>query len=66
VDATHITVEVSGTTATLTGTVTSWQQRDSAERAAAAAPGIAHVENRIEVHSMGDLGDASDDSLAET
>jgi osmotically-inducible protein OsmY len=45
----HITVTVSGDTATLTGTVGTWLQRDSAERAAANSPGIAHVDNRIVV-----------------
>jgi osmotically-inducible protein OsmY len=49
VDAGSITVTVSGDTASLTGTVSSWLQRESAERAAANAPGIARVENRIVV-----------------
>ena len=51
VDARHITVTVSGTTALLTGTVETWTQRDAAERAAANAPGIAYVDNRIAVES---------------
>ena len=54
VDARHITVTVSGNTATLTGTVGTWLQRESAERAAANAPGIAHVDNRIMVQSFHD------------
>lgn len=54
VDARHITVTVSGDTAILTGTVGTWLQRDSAERAAANAPGIAHVDNRIIVQSFHD------------
>jgi osmotically-inducible protein OsmY len=54
VDARHITVTVSGNTATLTGTVGTWLQRDSAERAAANSPGIAHVDNRIVVQSLHD------------
>jgi osmotically-inducible protein OsmY len=54
VDARHITVTVSGDTATLTGTVGTWLQRDSAERAAANAPGIARVENQITVQSFHD------------
>jgi len=54
VDARHITVTVSGDTATLTGTVGTWLQRDSAERAAANAPGIAQVDNRIIVQSFHD------------
>jgi osmotically-inducible protein OsmY len=54
VDARHITVTVSGDTATLTGTVGTWLQRESAERAAASAPGIARVDNRIAVQSFHD------------
>jgi osmotically-inducible protein OsmY len=54
VDARHITVTVMGDTATLTGTVATWLQRDSAERAAASAPGIARVDNRIVVQSFHD------------
>jgi len=54
VDARHITVTVSGDTATLTGTVATWLQRDSAERAAANAPGIARVDNHIMVQSFHD------------
>jgi osmotically-inducible protein OsmY len=49
VDARGITVVVSDNTVTLTGTVSSWHERDSAERAAMHAPGITHVDNRIEV-----------------
>ena len=51
VDARHITVTVSGNRVILTGEVSTWLQRESAERAAADAPGIAHVENRIAVHT---------------
>jgi osmotically-inducible protein OsmY len=54
VDARHITVTVSGNTAALTGTVATWLQRESAERAAANAPGIASVDNRIVVQSFDD------------
>jgi osmotically-inducible protein OsmY len=64
VDARHVAVEVTGTTAILTGTVASWLQRESAERAAASAPGIAHIENRIEVRSVREAGDDPDDTLA--
>jgi osmotically-inducible protein OsmY len=49
IDARHITVTVSGDKAILTGSVGSWLQRESAQRAAADAPGVAHVENRIVV-----------------
>jgi osmotically-inducible protein OsmY len=62
VDARHVNVDVSGSTVTLTGTVGSWLQRESAERAAASAPGIATVENRILVQSMRDPAD--DDTRA--
>jgi len=54
VDARHVTVSVTGNTATLTGTLGTWLQRDSAERAAANAPGIAYVDNRISVQSLHD------------
>jgi osmotically-inducible protein OsmY len=49
IDARHITVTMAGEKAILTGTVGSWLQRESAERAAADAPGVAQVENRIGV-----------------
>jgi len=49
VNSRHVTVDVSGTTAVLTGRVATWLQRDAAERAAANAPGIGHVDNRIAV-----------------
>jgi osmotically-inducible protein OsmY len=53
-DARHIAVTVSGTTVVLTGTVGTCLQRESAERAAANAPGVAHVDNRIIVQSSHD------------
>ena len=48
-NARHVNVEIKGSTAVLTGTVSTWGQRELAERAAAGAPGIAKVENLIEV-----------------
>jgi osmotically-inducible protein OsmY len=48
-DADHMAVTVTGDTAILTGTVRSWLQRESAERAAADAPGIVHIDNQIVV-----------------
>jgi osmotically-inducible protein OsmY len=48
-DARNIRLTVSGTVALLTGKVGSWLQRDAAEHAAASAPGITHVDNRIVV-----------------
>jgi osmotically-inducible protein OsmY len=47
IEAGHISVTVSGKKVILTGTVASWLQRESAERAAADAPGVACVENRL-------------------
>jgi osmotically-inducible protein OsmY len=55
VDARHIIVTVTGDTATLSGAVGTWLQRDCAERAAMAAPGIAHVDNQIQVQSLSDF-----------
>ena len=54
VDARHVGVSVSRDTATLTGTVGTWLQRESAERAAADAPGIGEVINQIEVKPADD------------
>ena len=46
-DAKRIDVTISDNTARLTGTATSWQQRQAAEHAAYAAPGITMVDNQI-------------------
>ena len=51
-DARRIAVSVAGDTATLTGTVSTWLERDSAERATADAPGIVTVLNRIAVEPV--------------
>jgi osmotically-inducible protein OsmY len=48
-DARRITVEVEGSTVKLYGSVRSWVERDEAERAAWAAPGVTKVENHITV-----------------
>ena len=48
-DADHITVEASGSTVTLRGKVQSWAERDEAERAAFWAPGVAKVNNLVEI-----------------
>lgn len=50
VDARHISISVSGEVVLLTGTVRSWFQRGAAEHAAASAPGIRWVDNRLAVH----------------
>jgi osmotically-inducible protein OsmY len=51
VEARGLNVTVTGHTATLTGTVRSWLQREAAERAAGSAPGITLVENRLVVEA---------------
>ena len=55
-DAHGINVLVSGNSVTLTGTVRSWHERESAERAAMHAPGITQVDNRIAVRWPDDAG----------
>ena len=51
-DARHVDLSVDGATVTLTGTVTTWRQREIAERAAADAPGITRVKNQIVVQPV--------------
>jgi osmotically-inducible protein OsmY len=48
-NAKHVVVTVKDTTCTLSGHVSSWGQRDAAQRAAEQAPGITRVENLIAV-----------------
>lgn len=50
-DADRVTVEVVGSRVTLHGSVGSWAEKEAAERAAFAAPGVISVDNRIEVHA---------------
>jgi osmotically-inducible protein OsmY len=49
IDANRITVEAHGGEVVLKGTVRSWIEREEAERAAWAAPGVTKVEDRIVV-----------------
>jgi len=48
-DASRITVEANGSEVILRGTVKSWAEREEAERAAWAAPGVTKVDNRVTV-----------------
>lgn len=48
-DASRITVEANGGEVILRGTVKSWAEREEAERAAWAAPGVTRVDNRVTV-----------------
>jgi osmotically-inducible protein OsmY len=50
-DAHEIRVDTSTDQVILRGTVPSWRQREEAERAAWASPGVCHVENKIIVGS---------------
>jgi len=49
-DARRITVKIEGSTVKLYGSVSSWAERDEAERAAGSAPGTTMVENHILVN----------------
>lgn len=47
IDANRVTVETDGSKVILKGTVRSWAERQEAERAAWAAPGVAEVDNQL-------------------
>ena len=49
IEAKDITVETSGTMVTLRGRVHSWRERNDAERAAFAAPGVSGVSNLLTI-----------------
>jgi osmotically-inducible protein OsmY len=49
IEAKNITVETNGSSVTLTGHVHSWTERDDAEHAAFAAPGVGSVSNQLTV-----------------
>jgi osmotically-inducible protein OsmY len=51
VEARRIHVEINGPTVVLTGTVSSWPERNAAERAAWAAAGVSKVENKLLISS---------------
>jgi osmotically-inducible protein OsmY len=49
IDASRVTVEANGSEVILRGTVKSWAERQEAERAAWAAPGVTNVDNRVTI-----------------
>jgi osmotically-inducible protein OsmY len=51
VDAQHISVSIAGDTVTLSGVVSSWHERQEAERAAWSAAGVTRVDNLVTVES---------------
>lgn len=63
VDARGLNVVISDGTVTLTGTVRSWHERESAERAAMHAPGITRVENLIAVEWPADTESRAPDEI---
>ena len=52
VDASNVSVDVNGSLVTLKGTVHSWAEREDAENAAWAAPGVSKVNDQIVVEEI--------------
>lgn len=52
VDANKVKIDVSGNTVTLSGEVHSWHEKDDAENAAWAAPGVKMVHNNLSVVTL--------------
>jgi 2-C-methyl-D-erythritol 4-phosphate cytidylyltransferase len=51
-DAASVELKVSGTTVELNGKVSSWAERNEAERAAWSAPGVWQVENNLRLEEL--------------
>jgi osmotically-inducible protein OsmY len=51
IDASHINVETSDGTVTLSGNVRSWVEREEVEDAVWAAPGVTKIENHLTISS---------------
>lgn len=54
-DANRIRVDIQGSSLVLSGTVESWAEREAAEHAAWGTPGVAEVDNRIQVDPIANL-----------
>lgn len=52
IDANRVKIDVSGSTVTLSGEVHSWHEKDDAENAAWAAPGVKTVHNNLSVVTL--------------
>jgi osmotically-inducible protein OsmY len=52
IDANKIKIDVLGSTITLSGEVHSWHEKDDAENAAWAAPGVKTVHNNLSVVTL--------------
>lgn len=52
VDSSHIAIDVNGSIVTLRGPVRSWAEREDAENAAWAAPGVAQVRDELRIEAL--------------